>query len=800
MYGRVGGKIGVILVGILLSFTLGESAWAQKLQIFKPPDFRHRELPAEKSFRKKNTALRRFYFNTVTRYNYIYNCERIFASIMELARDAHKDDYDELLSFYNYSLSFIAEKLRPQLDSILQKTTTGILMRDLRNKWADDLYLFMGQAHYFRREYDSAAMIFQYINFHFQDDKPKEQAQTNSKYPVLNRLKHIQIDKIFNREQSGFLAPRPSARNDALLWLLRTYIEKEAWYDATVLLDKLQKDPILPARLKPFLEETVAYYYYKKGDFLQAAQHYAGSLPLSQDRQEKARRSFFVAQLYNRVGRTDLASKFLRGATKYTYDPVLEIYARMNFILQETHPNVNIINDHIGYMLKLARQERFKRYKSLVYYACSFMALKKNDLNQALDFIQTASKYLSKKDIHESNKIYARLFDLLWQKKQYYLAGQVLDSLHFPDPMPFPRATEFQEKQGYMRPIVALYAKRNLYDSLRRLGQYPEARLRAVVKDLAKLQKRELELGAYKENAQRYFAKFGAKPNGASYFSSQARVQAGIQEFQSIWGNRKNVDHWRISARMGFVQRAQGLTNKNDTLATSSSKDLEQRLLAKIPRSPEQKRANDSLLAESIFQLAEQIYLHIKDYELAAELYQDLLFGFPNFPEREALFLRLYFVLKEAQNMKNSKARLAELKVRYEKEYPEGKYAQILGLKGTKSKQSETEQKQKLAQALEQTYARAFQQFKWRNFPKCMKILDELASADKQGIFNNKANLMRAVYALGRKDYPEARKYLQLILSANQVGQEQTEEVLRLRAKTLLEHLESAEKSKSGAK
>lgn len=797
MYGRVGGKVGGILVGLFLSFALGVSAWAQKLQILKPPDFRHRELPAEKSFRKKNTALRRFYFNTVTRYNYIYNCERIFASIMELAREAHQDDYDELLSFYNYSLSFIAEKLRPQLDSILQKTTTGILMRDLRNKWVDDLYLFMGQAHYFRREYDSAAMIFQYINAHFQDEKPKQQS---SKYPVLNRLKHIQIDKIFNREQNGFLAPRPPARNDALVWLLRTYIEKEAWYDAAVLLDKLQKDPILPARLKPFLEETVAYYYYKRGDFMQAAQHYAGSLSLSEDRQEKARRSFFVAQLYNRVGRTDLASKFLRGATKYTYDPVLEIYARMNFLLQEVHPNVNVINDHIGYMLKLAHQERFKRYKSLVYYACSFMALKKNDLNQALNFIQTASKYLSKKDIHESNKIYARLFDLLWQKKQYYLAGQVLDSLHFPNPMPFPRTAEFQEKQGYMRGIVALYTKRNLYDSLRRLGQYPEARLRAVVKDLAKTQKRELELGAYKENAQRYFAKLGAKTNGAGYFSSQARIQAGIQEFQSIWGNRKNADHWRISARMGFVPRAQVQTNKNDTLAASSSRDLEQRLLAKIPRSPEQKHANDSLLAESIFQLAEQIYLHIKDYELAAELYQDLLFGFPNFSEREELFLRLYFVLKEAQNMKNTQARLAELKVRYAKEYPQGKYAQILGLDGAKLKKSEAEQKQKLAQDLEQIYVRAFQQFKWRNFPKCMKILDELASADKQGIFNNKANLMRAVYALGRKDYPEARKYLQLILSAKTGGQEKTEEVLRLRAKTLLEHLEIAEKSKSGTK
>lgn len=89
--------------------------------------------------------------------------------------------------------------------------------------------------------------------------------------------------------------------------------------------------------------------------------------------------------------------------------------------------------------------------------------------------------------------------------------------------------------------------------------------------------------------------------------------------------------------------------------------------MAKIPRTPEQKRQNDSLLAYSIFQLAEQIFLNIKDYELAAELYQDILFGFPHFPEREALFLRLYFVLNEADQLKNRQARLDELIIRYKR-------------------------------------------------------------------------------------------------------------------------------------
>lgn len=776
----------IFCLGIILWFQL-DFLEAQKLQIIKPPDFRNRELPAEKSYRKKNTALRRFYHNTIARYNYIYNCERLFASIMEQAKDAYREDYDELLSIYNYSLDFIADKLRPELDSILYKTRTGILMRDLRNKWVDDLYLFMGQAYYFKGEYDSAAMIFQYINFHFQDAKPK---QALSKYPVLSRLNKIQIDKIFNREKQGFTLTRPPARNEALIWLLRTYIEQGSWYDAVVLMDRLQKDPILPMRLKPLLDETVAYYYYKRGDYLQAAQYYAGSLGLSRDRQEKSRRSFLVAQLYNRVGRVDLASKFLRGATKYTYDPVLEIYSRMNFILQEVHPNINIINDHIGYMLKLARRERFKRYKSLVYYACSFMALKKNDLNEALSFMQRATRYLKQSDVHERNKIYVRLFDLLWGKKEYYLAGKVLDSVQFPDPRSFARSEEIKERQSYMRGIVALYDKRNLYDSLRRLGLYSEARLMGIVQQLARVQKRELEAGLYKEQARRYFAKSGSgsSKNSGGYFSSAERVEAGIREFQSIWGNRKNVDNWRVSSRMGFVFRpSSALGNKFDSLGQTSAKDLQQRLLAGIPRTPEQRHQNDSLLARSIFQLAEQIYLHIKDYNLAAELYQDLLFGFPNFSEREALFLRLYFVFSEAEDLKNREARLKELISRYRKEYPGGKYAELFNLEGKSRSKLEKEDKQ-----LERIYVQAFQQFKWRNFPKCMQALVRLEGLDSQGIYRYKILLMRGIYALSKQDWAGARGYFENILSGIARQQRELEEALVLaRAKELLAVLEA---------
>jgi hypothetical protein len=60
---------------------------------------------------------------------------------------------------------------KQELDSVIYKVTTGILIHDLRNNWLDNMYLLMGKAYYFRNQLDTAYQTFQYINYAF---SPKE--------------------------------------------------------------------------------------------------------------------------------------------------------------------------------------------------------------------------------------------------------------------------------------------------------------------------------------------------------------------------------------------------------------------------------------------------------------------------------------------------------------------------------------------------------------------------------------------------------------------------------------------------
>src|ERR1700748_1321141 len=98
----------------------------------KPKQYEQRELRSEKSDQKKFTVPRRFMQNTTTHYNYFSNAKNKLNEIIDRAKAAHIDDYTQLLTFYNYDLNVTASD-SVQLDSLMYKATSGIVLHDLRS-------------------------------------------------------------------------------------------------------------------------------------------------------------------------------------------------------------------------------------------------------------------------------------------------------------------------------------------------------------------------------------------------------------------------------------------------------------------------------------------------------------------------------------------------------------------------------------------------------------------------------------------------------------------------------------------
>jgi hypothetical protein len=212
------------------AFLASQALYAQPkldFELKKPKEFEERKLGSEKSEEKKFTVVRRFFQNTYTHFNYYFNANSMVNEIVATATTSHLDDYTELLPYYPWQLQQTAQS--QLIDSILKTATAGILLHDLRNSWIDDMYLLIGKAYFLRKDFDSAAMTFQYLNYSFANkDKDGYNLPIGS-----NSEEGSNSFAILTKERNKYLLKKPPSRNDAFVWKIRNDIERKNLIDAS---------------------------------------------------------------------------------------------------------------------------------------------------------------------------------------------------------------------------------------------------------------------------------------------------------------------------------------------------------------------------------------------------------------------------------------------------------------------------------------------------------------------------------------------------------------------------------------
>ena len=283
----------------------------------KPEKFEERKLGSEKSADKKFTLIRHFFQNNYTRYNYFFNANNKINSVIERAKQSQVDDFTKLLSYYPFSLENTASQ-KTELDSVIYKATAGILLHDLRNDWVDNMYLLMGKAYYLRKDFDSAAATFQFINYNLFPRKKKEE---DSRIVGSNENASNSTISIANKEKQNILqkiVSKPPSRNDALVWLARTLIELDELGEAAGLISTLQHDPNLPKRLINDLDEVYGYWFFKQNNYDSTAAYLEKALSNADTKQDRSRAEFLLAQLYEKNGQFDKATLYYNKASAHT--------------------------------------------------------------------------------------------------------------------------------------------------------------------------------------------------------------------------------------------------------------------------------------------------------------------------------------------------------------------------------------------------------------------------------------------------------------------------------------------------
>jgi tetratricopeptide (TPR) repeat protein len=640
----------------------------------KPEKFENKKLGSEKTETKKFTFFRHFIQNNVTRYNFYFNADNKLSQVIERAKIAQKDDYGKLLQFYPYSLDNTATQAT-DLDSVILKATAGILLHDLRNDWVDNLYLLIGKAYLLRKDFDSAGMTFQFINYNLFPRKKGEDdsrvvgttsaAANGNVISIANAEKRNFVQKVFNRAPS---------RNESLVWLARNLTEQEEYGEAAGLINTLQNDPNFPKRLVPDLEEVAAYWFYKQGEYDSAAVRLEKALSNADTKQDRARWEFLLAQLLENGRQFDKASDYYGRASKHTVDPLMDIYAKLNDAkMMKEGGNSKEMDNSIDKLVRMAKKDKFDSYRDVIYYSAGQIALQKPDTAAGINFFYK-SLYYNQNNIVYKNRAFLQLGDIAYSQKRYKDAYSWYDSLQSGDTSFADVIAKVQARRNTLSEIVQKIDIITREDSLQRIAAMAPADRDAFLKKMAKRLRKErglkeednsggsgqISFDSDKNKPADLFENNGSKA-GTWYFYNSSAKSKGFNEFKAKWGDRTNVDNWRRKAAMQAVisgnnalpadggnKKAGGKTGAGQP---ADAADISFDGLQKnLPLTPEKLAASNALLSENLYALGKLYQQQLEDYEEAIATYDAYLERYPDSLHDGDIYLDLYYCYSKLGN------------------------------------------------------------------------------------------------------------------------------------------------------
>ena len=642
---------------ILISFLAGpvRAQLGFDLRVDKPKPYDERVLRAEKGTDKKFSKPKRFFQNLTTHYNYYFNASTKLNEVIDGAKQGYHDDYTALLPFYNYTLDATAQNVT-QLDSVIYKSQTGIVMHDLRNDWADNLYMLWGAAWYFEKKFDSAALMFQFINYSFAEkEKDGYYRYIGSRFDGNNAL------SIATRENKKFpknLVTQPS-RNAAFIWQIRTFIELGNMPEAGSLIATLRNDPNFPKRLNDDLEEVQAYWFYKQNIWDSAAVHLVAALDQAKNGQERARWEYLAAQLYEKSHHIEEAEKMYTKSISHTADPVMDIYARLNLVRLNKSGGENYIDKNIAELLKMARRDKFSDYRDVIYFMAAQMELERNNLAAAQELLLKGAKY-NNGNLSSRNKSYLLIADLSYDQRKYLQSASFYDSVQLRD-LEAADADRVGGRKLALAKVVAYSGAASREDSLQRIAAMPEEERTTYLNRLVKQLRRQAGLDDVPVPGNAPLVNVNPQPDlfpsqqprGEWYFYNTALKAQGVAQFKQVWGNRPNADNWRRFADVNQQLLTRVPTNSRDAsraadvnLALDNSPSFTA-LFNNLPTTDVRLQASNDSLRSALFNLGTTYLNDMEDYTSAIETFEKIRKRFPNSPTNNELLFDLYFAYKK---------------------------------------------------------------------------------------------------------------------------------------------------------
>jgi len=701
---------------------------------------------ATKKRRGDVSKLGKFYHSTTSKYNGYFNANVIYEESILKLQDAHRDNYTQVLPIYPETDVADPKIVAEELDRAIEKLSVVISLHRV-GEWTDDSYLLFGKSHYMKQDFESAEEAFEYFEDEFdpisvkkKNSKVKTKASSKEKKKerkekvkskeklrkeqLKERKKRIKARKKGKRlpppkesvkeeapvskpseelvqEVSQPSAPPPAKSGffvhenvypDGLLWLARTYIEREKYSLARSTMNKLALFPQTD-EVQRAIPQVEAYYFLKQKQYRAALPHLIQGVEMSKDRNERARLAFIAAQIYQMEGSHGDAIRYYSESISSTTDYEMTFHGKLNRLILERITGELTESRFQDDLSKMLKDDKNVEYNGYIHLALATSAERSGNMSDALMHLKEALKGEQIDGIQRA-EAYLRIADIYFDEEAYADAKDYYDSTSTFMMASDSRLERVNERVDLLKDIALNIRVIELQDSLMRIGRMSMEEKKQLV---AKLKEADLAREAAAQaqappaaqgpsinkrfpNAnEQAFAVGGTGGLSSNFFAYDPRIlKKGQREFEKNWGDRKLEDNWRRSNKrsVSFFEQQPAEDEQDQEVALSKEVTVADvnRYLSGVPTNQKEVAAAEKKIVDAYFELGRLYRDKMLNNQKAVETLETLLERYPESPHTFDAWFLLYLAHKELGNKTDSDKYAALILERN----PDSKYAQVI--------------------------------------------------------------------------------------------------------------------------
>ncbi|MDR3296752.1 MAG: hypothetical protein LBS94_00770 [Prevotellaceae bacterium] len=593
---------------------------------------------------KKNTLVMRTYHNVTAYYNVYFNGNESFKEGTQKAAKDYPFDYTEILPMFTFEAKPIPEMVKTEMGRVLEKADKTIKKHSITIKpeikkgkrltkkdqefynrrefcnSIDDAYMLIAKANVYLHEYELAIMAFDLVAVEF---------------------------------------PYEPTVYEARIWTAVVAGAKEDLPRERELIDALMADKKFPAKeYGKLLNSAVADVLIREKRYEEAIPKVELALRSTWSRVERQRYHFILGQLYQKIGKPNVAighyNRLIRSMPSYD----LEFHARLNKAFLSTGAQGESMKKML---LKMAKDEKNKDYLDKIYYALAEIEMNAKHTEQGVEYYRLSAANAKPESPQRLLSCYtlAKYFEA---HGEYESAQAYYDSTATVMPKDHPDYSMVSNKALNLGKLAANLRIIKTEDSLQHIARMSDKEREKYVKTQiaqaktnAERREREEEHRAVRaEVAAASAANLATPTTGKWYFYNPQLIVSGLAEFRKTWGTRKLADNWRRESKALAPEFAMpssdGSPPQDNDVEQLPEDQTEEFYLANVPFTDTLMAESNTRLMEAMFDAAMVYKNDIRDQPNAIAMYETLLKRFPDTRHQLEAYFYLYVLYHEAGN------------------------------------------------------------------------------------------------------------------------------------------------------